>query len=93
MQEISLSKSDYSENVIRKSLYWLSEFTPWSLEASNNMWVVKLNCSDSEIFIIKSKLDELLNDNLLRERLDLESKHIRKKIIKSVLTKVFNVCE
>jgi len=80
--KIPLSKDTYTENVIRKSLYWMSGTTDWTLDENENTWYVELE-SDKEDNI--KKFNRLLNDQVLREKIDSETGMIRRSIIRKVL--------
>lgn len=82
-----LSKNEYSESVIRKSLYWLSESHSWSLESDEERWIV---CFDNPSADVVSELFRLLNDFKLREQLDASTKHLRLELIRSALHEIAN---
>jgi His-Xaa-Ser system protein HxsD len=63
MDKISLSKSNYSEWVIRNSLYWLTSVTDWQLSDSDSVWTISLMDNNDQIV---SQLHRLLNDYKLR---------------------------
>jgi His-Xaa-Ser system protein HxsD len=74
----------YSELVLRKALYWLTEHCSWSLDADEVSWYVSFG--DSELANqCEQRLDRLLNDFLLRERLDAATKCKRERIVASAL--------
>jgi His-Xaa-Ser system protein HxsD len=86
-QTIKLKKDKFSENVVRKSLYWLSEKCKWRLNESHDSWeVIFENSPDGEEHSFE--LHRLLNDFLLREKLDIETGDLRKKIVSSSLRKI-----
>lgn len=77
-----LSKSSYSEMVIRKALFWLSGECEWTLDETAEVWVVTLHTPQAEASTL---LDRLLNDQLLRETIDGETRNIRRRIIRKAL--------
>ena len=77
---IVFEKDKYTEAVIRKSLYWLSEKCKWKLNDCSSTWEVEIHISED----LESNIYEfhrLLNDFLLREKLDIETGALRKKVI------------
>jgi His-Xaa-Ser system protein HxsD len=85
MLTLSISKIDYSEWVIRKSLYWCSPEGDWTLTSVDNMWIINVH-NPSHGF--EFTLHRHLNDFLLRERLDLKTGNLREAIIKTSLSAV-----
>ncbi len=86
MVTIKLEKSNYSESVIRKSLYWLSEVSDWQLQEDSTSWDVMLNTiSDEQKFTIISELHRLMNDFILREKLDNDTLGMRNQIVVAAL--------
>jgi len=82
---IKLTKEKYSENLIRKSLYWLPKECPWTLDENDANWLITFhlgggNCAE--------QLHKLLNDHILREELDKQTNLLRSEIILSALKKV-----
>lgn len=78
---ISLSKEDYYESAIRKALYWLSEDSEWILTVTDKEWKIEITCEASEEINIESKFYRLLNDYLLREKLDMGTLSLKRAII------------
>lgn len=79
---LSLNKEKYSEMVVRKALYWFSSQFEWALDDNDSDWIVKVydaNCKCEPLFY------RLLNDQVLRHKIDTETQGLRKKIIKKVL--------
>ena len=85
---LNLPKASYSESVLRKALYWLTEFCEWTLDEVDDSWQIALLTNDSEFDCCKAELNRLLNDFLLRERLDTATKHMRRKIVTAALSKL-----
>jgi len=83
-------KKDFSETVIRKALYWLSEDATWKVQDNNENFIINFTPikAESENFI-EEKFHRLLNDFYLREKIDTLSKNLREKIIEQALTKVY----
>jgi len=83
-----LSKTSYSETIVRKALYWLSEYCIWQLEETNEAWKVTLLAEGKELDCYQADYHRLLNDFKLRETLDRNTKHLRSKIIYAALKKI-----
>lgn len=79
---IVLLKNSYSEDVIRKSLYWLSAKTSWELEQDLDNWIISLEINSTHNI---REFNRLLNDQVLREMIDKETGMIRRSIIRKVL--------
>ncbi len=79
------SKKNYSEWVIRNSLYWFSNHSKWSLEESEEFWSVSIQ-EDEESAI--QELDRLINDYLLREKIMKKTEGVREKIALKVLQSI-----
>jgi His-Xaa-Ser system protein HxsD len=90
MQKIFLSKENYVEIVIRKSLYQFSRFCEWELIDDNINWTISL-INSNNFLEDKNTFDRLLNDNLLRYEIDKNTFFLRKQIIKKSLEKIY--CE
>ncbi len=82
--KITLQKSNYSETVLRKSLYWLSSDAEWILEGNSENWVIVITNNKNNIDI-ESKFHRLVNDQILREIISIKSKGSRENIISKVL--------
>ena len=85
MKSKEYSKKNYSEWVIRNSLYWLSNYGKWSLEESEEFWSVSIQ-EDEESAI--QELDRLINDYLLREKIMKKTEGVREKIALKVLQSI-----
>ena len=79
------SKKNYSEWVIRNSLYWLSNNSKWSLKESEEFWSVSIQ-EDEESTL--QELDRLINDYLLREKIMKKTEGVREKIALKVLQSI-----
>jgi His-Xaa-Ser system protein HxsD len=75
----------YSEQVVRKSLYWLSELSGWELSDDAASWIVNLHSDSAEA---TTTLHRLLNDFLLRESIDRTTKGLRARVISAALKKL-----
>ncbi|MGY8872398.1 MAG: His-Xaa-Ser system protein HxsD [Pseudomonadales bacterium] len=82
MEITKLEKSEYSEWVVRNSLYWLSSVTTWNMKSTETLWLIELGESDKAI---TQELDRLLNDYTLRESIMLKTGNVRDAIAVSVL--------
>tara|TARA_B100000809_G_C14908116_1_gene448795 strand:+ start:235 stop:507 length:273 start_codon:yes stop_codon:yes gene_type:complete len=85
MKSKEYSKKNYSEWVIRNSLYWFSNYSKWSLEESEEFWSVSIQ-EDEESAI--QELDRLINDYLLREKIMKKTEGVREKIALKVLQSI-----
>ncbi|SVC10012.1 uncharacterized protein METZ01_LOCUS262866 [marine metagenome] len=85
MKSKEYSKKNYSEWVIRNSLYWFSNYNKWSLEESEEFWSVSIQ-EDEESAI--QELDRLINDYLLREKIMKKTEGVREKIALKVLQSI-----
>jgi len=79
------NKKNYSEWVIRNSLYWFSNHSKWSLEESKESWSVSIQ-EDEESAL--QELDRLINDYLLREKIMKKTEAVREKIALKVLQSI-----
>ena len=84
--KIKLDKSAHSENVVRKSLYWFSQYCDWSLTYDSSDWIVQF--PDDNAVFLEGQLCRLINDQILRERIDSETLGLRRSIIKKALTDI-----
>lgn len=87
---IKYPKDTYSEQSIRKALYWLSKVCQWKLDSSGDSWLIELSVTDTNFNECKAELDRLINDFILREELDKKTKHLREKIISAALERLTN---
>ena len=85
MKSKEYSKKNYSEWVIRNSLYWFSNRSKWSLEESEETWSISIQ-EDEENAI--QELDRLINDYLLREKIMKKTEGVREKIALKVLQSI-----
>ena len=85
--QISLPIDKYSEQVIRKSLYWLSEKCKWQLIEKSDSWNITIFGEDS-LEEYANEFNRLLNDFKLREKLDSETKNLRLKVVSAALKKM-----
>ena len=88
--EISVLKSEFSNTVVRKALYWISESATWSIKDVDEKYIIDIKPIEvSNSSFIEDEFHRLLNDFYLRERIDKSNKGLRKEIIKQALTKVY----
>lgn len=85
---VNLPKVDFSESVVRKALYWMTEEFAWKLDQDRECWIVTVSSSEQNMEICRQTLDRLLNDFLLREKLDAKTKGLREKIVLSALRRL-----
>ena len=84
MKEAKIDKDACQEMVIRKALYWLSKECDWVLEKTDTSWVVKYESEDN----LEPLINRLINDQILRNRIDKNTGHLREKIIHKVLSDI-----
>ena len=77
-----LDKKNYSEYVIRNSLYWQSQFCSWHLEETPLEWIVVVEAESPKDYF---EFERLLNDYKLREAVMSKTNDIRTSIVDSVL--------
>ncbi len=85
MLEHRLNKQDFSESVVRQSLYWMSRITPWQLSENEHEWIVQFSVDNEDILC---EFQRLLNDYLLRENLSAHTQRLREQIASAVLSSV-----
>ncbi|PWK09425.1 His-Xaa-Ser system protein HxsD [Pantoea ananatis] len=81
----NISKTMYSECVIRNSLYWMSAVTHWKLDEKDQNWIVSFEDWNDEV---EFELERLLNDYKLREKLQAHTGQVRTSIIDNVLRSI-----
>jgi len=86
-RKIIFLKLGYSEEVIRKSLYWLPEGCHWEFSDTSDEWCVTM-CSGDRVESYVSDLNRRINDFKLREILDKKTKNLRVRLIQSALSRV-----
>lgn len=82
---VCLPREGVSETVLRKALYWLTEACEWELEEGQGHWQVTLRGGQDGPNSCRAEFDRLLNDFLLRERLDQKTGHLREQITLAAL--------
>ncbi len=88
--EISVLKSEFSNTVVRKALYWISENATWNIKDTDEKYIIDIKpIKKSDEYMIEDDFHRLLNDFYLREQIDKSNKDLRKEIIKQALTKVY----
>jgi len=81
----NISKTMYSEWVIRNSLYWMSALTRWKLDEDDKHWLVSFEDWNDEV---EFEFERLLNDYKLREKLQAHTVQVRTSIIDNVLRSI-----
>lgn len=84
---ICLPKEKFSENVVRKALYWFSQYCLWQLKERDTEWLIYI---ENEMVDSKFHFDRLLNDQLLREKIDIQTADLRRSIVRKVLSGIEN---
>ncbi|EOY6715959.1 TPA: His-Xaa-Ser system protein HxsD [Proteus mirabilis] len=82
MRDIILDKSIYSQWVIRNSLYWMSIYSNWLLEETDEQWKITFKNNDESVLF---EFNKLLNDYILREIIELKTGKFRESVINKVL--------
>ena len=85
MKTVYVASDDYSELIVRKSLYWCSPLGNWILRKEQECWEI-LYSDDASDF--EASLYRHLNDFKLREMLDKNTAHLRQQIIVAALNAV-----
>jgi His-Xaa-Ser system protein HxsD len=85
MMIIKLPKTQYSEIVVRKSLYWIDPNELWTLTAEEEEWAISVKAPSQDF---EALLHHHLNDFLLRERLDAKTQTLRHAMISASLQAV-----
>lgn len=80
-----LSKTMYSEWVLRNSLYWMSSIAHWKFDEGNDHWLISFEPYDDEV---EFEFERLLNDYKLREKLQAHTGQVRTSIIDNVLKSI-----
>jgi His-Xaa-Ser system protein HxsD len=80
MQQEIFKKDKYDEQLIRRALYWLSAHCEWTLDEDENSWLVHYD-GDTEL---RTVLHRLVNDQILRQKIDRSTANLRERIIRKV---------
>ncbi|TFU09386.1 His-Xaa-Ser system protein HxsD [Proteus mirabilis] len=72
----------YSQWVIRNSLYWMSIYSNWLLEETDEQWKITFKNNDESVLF---EINKLLNDYILREIIELKTGKFRESVINKVL--------
>ena len=83
--EIKISKKNYSEWVLRNSLYWMSAVARWKLDENDEDWLVSFELCNDEV---EFEFERLLNDYKIREKLQAHTVQVRTSIIDNVLRSI-----
>ncbi|MGP3220633.1 His-Xaa-Ser system protein HxsD [Serratia bockelmannii] len=81
----NISKTMYSEWVLRHSLYWMSAVTHWKLDENDQNWLVSFELWNDEV---EFEFERLLNDYKLREKIQAHTGQVRSSIIDNVLRSI-----
>ncbi|EUM76489.1 His-Xaa-Ser system protein HsxD [Enterobacter sp. MGH 7] len=85
MWEKVLQKDQFSEWVIRNTLYWMTPVTSWKLEENISSWIIFFETSSPEC---EFEFGRLLNDFSLREKLHHQTGQLRDAIVSKVLRSI-----
>ncbi|KAF6661301.1 His-Xaa-Ser system protein HxsD [Enterobacteriaceae bacterium EKM102V] len=81
----NISKTMYSEWVLRNSLYWMSTVARWKLDEDDEHWLVSFEDWNDEV---EFEFERLLNDYKLRDKLQAQTGQVRASIIDNVLRSI-----
>jgi len=81
----NISKTMYSEWVLRNSLYWMSAVARWKLDENDQNWLVSFEHWNEEV---EFEFERLLNDYRLREKLQAHTGQVKTSIIDNVLRSI-----
>ncbi|PZL85016.1 His-Xaa-Ser system protein HxsD [Pantoea sp. ARC270] len=81
----NINKDEFSEWVLRNSLYWMSAAARWKLDEDDEHWLVSFEDWNNEV---ESEFERLLNDYKLREKLQAHTDQVRTSIIDNVLRSI-----
>ena len=84
--KIHFNKEQISDRVIRRALYWMSDSCGWLLNDDQESWIVTLD-EKAEPKDVQT-LHRLINDQILREKIDIETGGLRRSIVRKVLTSI-----
>ena len=82
MWEKVLQKDQFSEWVIRNTLYWMTPVSSWKLEENISSWIIFFETSSPEC---EFEFERLVNDFSLREKLHHQTGQLRDAIVSKVL--------
>lgn len=85
MWERTLQKDQFSEWVIRNTLYWMTPFTQWKLEENISSWIIFFETKSPDC---EFEFERLLNDYKLREKLQHQTGQLRDAIVSKVLRSI-----
>lgn len=85
MWEKVLQKDQFSEWVIRNTLYWISPVSSWKLKENISSWTISFENDSPECLY---EFERLLNDYALREKLQQKTGALRDSIVHKVLRSV-----
>ncbi|WLS79827.1 His-Xaa-Ser system protein HxsD [Erwinia pyri] len=80
-----ISKNEYSEWVLRSSLYWMSAVARWKLDEDEQSWGVSFEPFNDQV---EFEFERLLNDYKLRQKLQTHTGQVRTSIIDNVLRSI-----
>ena len=88
--KLNILKKSFSENTVRKALYWLSEDATWTMKDEKEVFIIDFTPKENKVELqIEEKFNELLNDFYLRDIHNSSTKNLRKDIIEQALKKVY----
>ncbi|MFP3522367.1 His-Xaa-Ser system protein HxsD [Pantoea sp. SIMBA_072] len=80
-----IHKKEWSEWIVRNSLYWMSAVARWKLDEDDQNWLVSFESYNVEV---EFEFERLLNDYKLREKLQAHTVQVRTSIIDNVLRSI-----
>lgn len=85
MWEKVLQKDQFSEWVIRNTLYWMTPVSSWKLEENISSWIIFFETNSPEC---EFEFERLVNDFSLREKLHHQTGQLRDAIVSKVLRSI-----
>ena len=84
MQKEIFEKSQFDELVVRRALYWLSAHCEWTLDEDERSWIVHYE----DGLELRPILHRLVNDQILRQKLDNATQNLRERLISKVFAEL-----
>ena len=86
---IKLCSDEFSDETIRKSLYWMEKGKLKELYKEKNEWKIVINADKSEIIKIKEWIAKTLNDFRLREMIREKTNNFQDQIASAALLSLY----
>ena len=86
---VKLHSDEFSEDTIRKSLYWMEKGELKELYKENEEWKLIIHAEKSEIESLKDWIAKTLNDFKLREIIRYKTNNFQDKIASAALLSLY----